>query len=57
MKKYQVLKKIGTWDATVEREFDEEDDARLFMALLQKGETNKSVKLYVSKIISVQSEE
>ena len=53
MKKYQVLKKIGAWSATVEREFDEEDDARLFMALLQKSETNKSVKLYVSKIISV----
>lgn len=57
MKKYQVLKKIGAWSATVEREFDEEDDARLFMTLLQKGKTNKSVKLYVSKIISVQSEE
>ena len=39
MKKYAVLKKIGNFSATVEREFDNIDDARMFKNLLVTSES------------------
>lgn len=41
MKKYAVMKKIGTFNASVEREFDNIDDARMFKNLLVTSETGK----------------
>lgn len=38
MKKYAVLKKIGTFGARVERDFDNIDDARMFKNLLVTSE-------------------
>lgn len=39
MKKFAVLKKIGSFNATVEREFNNIDDARMFKNLLTTSES------------------
>jgi hypothetical protein len=41
MKKYAVMKKIGGFNATVEREFDNIDNARMFKNLLVVSENGK----------------
>lgn len=41
MKKYAVMKKIGGFNATVEREFDNIDNARMFKNLLVVSESGK----------------
>lgn len=43
MKKFAVLKKIGSFPATVEREFDDIDDALNFEVLMNKTEDNKHI--------------
>lgn len=40
MKKYAVMKKIGNFSATVEREFNNIDDARMFKNLLVASESS-----------------
>lgn len=43
MKKFAVLKKVGTFGAEVEREFDDIDDALSFEVLMAKTEDNERV--------------
>lgn len=53
MKKYQVLRKIGTCSASVVREFDVMDDACLFISLLTRSEVNKSTTYYMVAVIAI----
>ena len=50
MKKYQVVKKIGNFAPSVEREFDDVLDAETFCDLLKKSETYSFTKFYVTTI-------
>lgn len=52
MKKFQVLRKIGSFNATAVREFDYEADALLMATLLAKSETHATTKYFVSKVIT-----
>ena len=45
MKKYAVLKKIGMFGATVEREFDNIDDAHMFKNLLVSAKKKTATKI------------
>lgn len=50
MKKYAVMKKIGTFSATVVREFDTIDDARMFKNLLVASEAGEW-KYYLVEVL------
>ena len=50
MKKFAVLKKIGNFNATVEREFDNIDDARMFKNLLATSES-KGWEYFVAEVL------
>jgi hypothetical protein len=52
MKKFQVLRKIGSFNATAVREFDYEADALLMATLLAKSEMHATTKYFVSKVIT-----
>lgn len=43
MKKFAVLQKIGNFNATVVREFDNSEDAESFRALLCRSEENERI--------------
>ena len=47
MKKFAVLKKVGSFGAMVEREFDSYVDAAAFASLLVSSEDSKSVRYYI----------
>lgn len=49
MKKYIVLQKIGSFSPDVKRTFDELDDARAFVALLKKSDTNSCVAYFIAE--------
>jgi len=51
MKKYAVLKKIGTFSATVEREFNNIDDARMFKNLLVVSEEKGNNQYYLVEVL------
>ena len=44
MKKYAVLKKIGSFSASVDREFDNIDDARMYKNLCVVSEESVNIK-------------
>ena len=48
MKKFAVLQKIGVFNATVVREFDNEGDAIDFARLMESSEDNQRIKYYVA---------
>lgn len=50
MKRFAVLKKIGTFSATVAREFDNIDDARMFKNLLAASESGQW-EYYVAEVL------
>ena len=50
MKKYAVMKKIGNFSATVEREFDNIDDARMYKNLCAVSETGHW-QYYVAEVL------
>lgn len=50
MKKYAVMKKIGTFSATVDREFDKLDDARMYRNLCVVSESGNG-KYYVIEVL------
>lgn len=52
MKKYQVLRKIGSFDAIAVRGFDNEVDAILMATLLAKSESHETTKYFVYTIIT-----
>lgn len=49
MKKYIVLQKIGSFSPDVKRTFDELDDARAFVALLKKSDSNSCVAYFIAE--------
>lgn len=51
MKKFVVLKKIGTFSAQAEREFDNIDDARMFRNLLNVSKTSEYIEYYVVEVL------
>lgn len=51
MKKYAVLKKIGMFGATVEREFDNIDDAHMFKNLLVVSEEKDRNQYYLVEVL------
>lgn len=51
MKKFAVLKKIGTFSAQVEREFDNIDDARMFRNLLNVSKTSEHIEYYIVEVL------
>lgn len=52
MKKYAVLQKIGSFNATVEREFDELKTAVAFAAILTASEEHARTTYYVAEILN-----
>ena len=50
MKKYAVMKKIGTFSATVDREFDNIDDARMYRNLCVASESG-NWQYYVVEVL------
>ena len=50
MKKFIVLSKIGFFNATVVREFDNEDDAAEYQALMQRSEDNERVTYFIAEV-------
>lgn len=48
MKKFAVLQKVGNFNASVVREFDNEGDAIDFARLMESSEDNESIKYYVA---------
>lgn len=50
MKKYVVLSKIGFFNATVIREFDNENDAMEYQALMQKSEDNERITYFTAEV-------
>ena len=50
MKKFIVLSKVGFFNATVVREFDNENDAMEYQALMQKSEDSDRVTYFVAEV-------
>lgn len=50
MKKFVVLRKIGSFAATVVREFDQQEPAAIFCSLLIASEPNEFTKYYVAEV-------
>lgn len=50
MKRYVVLSKIGFFNATAVREFDDVYDAMEYQALMQKSEDNERVTYFVAEV-------
>jgi len=54
MKKFIVLQKIGSFPATVVREFDDEESALKFAGLMSQSEENKYITYYIaSNVVQV----
>ena len=51
MKRYMILKKIGTFSADEVRQFDNLDDARMFRNLLNTSEDCKHVEFIVVEVL------
>lgn len=51
MKKYMILKKVGTFSADEVRQFDNLDDARMFRNLLNTSEDCKHVEFIVVEVL------
>lgn len=51
MKKYMVIKKIGSFNADEVRQFDNLDDARQFKNLLASSEDYKKCNYYVVEVL------
>lgn len=50
MKQYAVLRKIGAFNASVVREFDDKESATEFASLLAKSEDKEFTKYFVACI-------
>ena len=50
MKKFAVLQKIGIFNATVIREFDNVDDAKDYAKLMRKSEDNERIGYFIAEI-------
>lgn len=48
MKKYLVIEQIGNCQATVEKTFDDYEDAKTFKMLLEKSRPDDCWKYYIS---------
>ena len=51
MKKYMVLKKVGTFSADEVRQFDNLDDARMFRNLLSSSEENERIQYNIVEVL------
>ena len=51
MKKYIVLKKIGSFSAREERQFDNLEDARAFRNLLNVSKDSEYAEYYIAEVI------
>lgn len=51
MKKYAVLRKIGSFNASVEREFDDFETAVAFAAILTASEEHNHTTYHVAEIL------
>lgn len=51
MKKYLVLKKIGDYNASVIREFEEQSDAAKYCELMQNSEDSPYIAYYVASLM------
>ena len=51
MKRYMILKKVGTFSADEVRQFDNLDDARMFRNLLNTSEDCKHVEFIVVEVL------
>lgn len=52
MKKFAVLQKIGVFNATVVREFDNKEDAESFRTLMQRSEENERIEYFTIENLS-----
>ena len=50
MKKFVVLRKIGSFAATVVREFDKPEPAAIFCSLLASSELNEFTKYFTAEV-------
>jgi hypothetical protein len=51
MKKYLVIEQIGHCQATVEKAFDDYEDAKTFKTLLEKSRNDCDWKYYISVLV------
>ena len=51
MKKYMILKKIGTFSADEVRQFDNLDDARMFRNLLNTSEEYERTQYFIVEVL------
>lgn len=51
MKKFFVLKRIGSFEATVSRSFEQQEQADTFCRLLCDSESNESIKYFVCRVV------
>ena len=54
MKKFAVLRKIGIFNATVVREFDNKEDAESFRTLMCRTEENERIEYFTIENLSYQ---
>lgn len=51
MKKYMILKKVGTFSADEVRQFDNLDDARMFRNLLNASEEYERTQHFIVEVL------
>ena len=56
MKQFIVLSKIGFFNGTVVRDFDNEADAREYAQLMRKSENSEHITYFVAKIVELEEQ-
>lgn len=50
--KFIIIKTVGKYDNFVEREFDDEESAKLFVSLLRESEQRDFIRYRITKVIN-----